>query len=981
MNAKKQVSAMWPQIIFLCQQDLLELQKKQDEMKPKRLELSRVMALQAEIAEEYAAIADDIARYQEQWRYLTKAAEDTGRDCIALSEQWEILEAEYQNGLQKQQMVTPQMAELKQEINRLLTDKQDTETVISQNLAQKQKITAQLTQVAEFAAVTQQTEKLQEIVVIQEKELQTLELKKRNLLKLLSLLTDNKPDSYVLLTGDRSEQEAVVARYHHYLQQFAAVVQKVASQDQARINQCLNQDINLLLDRINTINYRQIDLKTTEADMISELHQLTEVLIGTAEDYGWTTGLCKSASQSVVISYQNIRCLRNEVNDLLWTAPPEMLARIGLGTQWKKTLFALISKAKAMEQQISVPGTLQQQTTTEFENILLDCCHLTQRLYDACYRQLLECGHLLEQSYNQIQEKLAVSTKQLLGCSKQVQSLTAQINAKADTNESGLQEKLDKMESSLHLAAKKLHDQEAMIEERQRILRENGIMPAQFSLDDLARQLDKAKQQWQAQISKLTETHPRLLDLRETIALAYRTLEKLSADTGNLSRKYDSLTAQLAEAAAEFNEIKISLTTEWINRIRTIQEQPELTGSSDAVPAGAVSDTADDVARNIITGQDGLILLETREWLLPVAVWNMEFSLKGLRRCTLLEEFIIKCLACGLDKLKDQQAIASLLHVAERVVEQCLSELERFAVVSKDENNDNGLYELTAEGRNVYHTNMLPIAPVHKVEIGFNAQYELIRSGPKTAGKCCNERCLPLFRHYNEQEEQGLRVDFYIDKEQADFIARNLLHEWYTPRPENYEAELSEPPNQEERCPRFGEIWLYDVIEHQVLCRVWDFEQQAFCEKLAAALSLLEGEHRLKQVQREEISVDQPYQLLRQLEKQLQDDCLADESECLAWFAALLRLSEYTGIREILAGEALDKVMADHSGAMLCKLLSVYVTTDVYELGFPRLLAWLMQGKNHDELILWLEELYRRDPQAYRKVTAVYRTLPGKANI
>ncbi|WP_176215410.1 AAA domain-containing protein [Sporomusa malonica] len=358
LNEDKVVDTWLNQITSLCQQDVLDMRQEQEQAERMRLELARLAKRQAEIQKEYAETADGITRYNEQRQELTKIEDELQRECGALV---------------------------------LLSDQ---------------------------AALAKQSEKLQDAVAAQVSELQRLNEEKQNLVKCLSLLTERKPDSYVLLNSNRENQIIAVEQYRQYLIEFAAVAQKAYRQKNTSEDSFFNQDISLLLDRINTIKQRQYDLVSIEEDTINELQQISQVLIDTAREYGWSTSLLRSETQDVVVNCQSISRLRDRANELLWASPPIILARLGFCTEWKKTLFDLIIKAKAMVQLVNSPGTLLEQTTTEIENILLECHYLTQRIYEACYKHLLTCGHWLDRSYNHVQAGLVDLTRQLQSTNK-----------------------------------------------------------------------------------------------------------------------------------------------------------------------------------------------------------------------------------------------------------------------------------------------------------------------------------------------------------------------------------------------------------------------------------------------------------------------------------------------------------------------------------------------------------------------------------
>lgn len=973
------------QIVILCQQDLLELQKKQEETASMQLELASLTKRQDEIIAECTVISDKITSDDEQWRKLAQCEHKVQRDSETLKARHEALQAEYHKIVNELKTGLPRPTSADEEENQLFAAQFETEAVIAQNLMKREAVTVQLTCLSKLADLEQQNEKLQATIITREFELQRIEAEKTKLVNALSLLIEHKQDAYVLLSGKREEQVIAVTKYNQDLTEFVTVVQQVACQAQAPVDHFLNQDINRLLELINILKQRQYDLKSSEFDKINQLHELAYVLNDMAKDYGLTIGDLQSDPKAVVVNYQSISHLRQETNDLLWVTPPGILTKLGLCAQWKKTLLDLLIKAKSMEELADSPAVLREQTVAEIDKVLLECRHLTQRIYEACYRQLLDCGRSLEHAYNQCQEELAALTQQLLSSRKETQVLKAQMNPNIVDDVLELQQSLGKIEHMLEQARCKLQQQKSVLAERQGLLQEKDIVAVpcqreqQSKLEDLSRQVGNIEKQRTDNTNKLQENRQHLIELETVITVAGAKLEKLVCEQDIISTRIKTIATQLADSVNSDNKIRVFLLKDWISRIQKVQYQPEcnagmtdiVSGVTPAVRLGEKFLEVENVAQHIVSEQAGLVLLETREWQLPVALISVEFRLDGYRRFNLVEEFIMKCISCGLAELCSQQGIGNLLRVEEVVVSYYLSELVGCQLLSECEAGGVRKYELTGKGRKVVINGLFAVTPRSgAVVIAANAQYELIVTCKQLADDLW-EQSLPVFRYSNKQEELALRSYFQIEDEDAKDIAQERIKEWHTADLEEYKTIIYDAQRKQDSCLRFGEIWIYDAINNQIFCHVWNFDQQAFCPKLEFVLNLLEGEQRFKKVQAAYLQG----LYLEKLEAQLLSDYLVDEAQCITWFYAMLRLSEHSYIREILAEEALKKVTAIHSDRTLFKLLAIYVKVDEYEFGFSHLLVWLAgKQESHSKLIYWLDKLRTRNPKAYRKITTTYKT-------
>lgn len=561
----------------LCQQDLTAFCQEQAAAEQVRLELPELIEQQTRLQLACRTVTAQITQYTAQGRELARLERELQRDNV-LAEQARLLTGQAVN--------PPAKAAGDIQLDSLQTARRETETVMAHLQAEREEIVQQLNAWAEWTAWLKQTEKLRAAVLERETELQSLETEKQRLVKCLSQLTAHKPQEPVFLGNKREEQTSLISQYSQYLLEFVQVAQRIQRQDYAPANPFLGQDITLLLARTDILKQRQADLKATEAEKLAELHELSRVLTDTANDYGWTTSLLKPDTQGVVATYHNISCLRNEANDLLWTPPPGILARLGFNSQWKKALLALISRAKAMEQLAAIPGSLREQTITEIDNLLLECRYLTHRVYEACYKHLLACGNALDRSCHRIQDELAAAISAVEKLNRQDRISQSPAGVHAENRELDLRRNLAKVEGKLQQAQSELKRLETAALERQPLAPAAGGVvtagPAQHqALSGLAGELAEAEQRLQAQTGKLAETSRQLAELQAMAALAQNKLAELKREeqavTGTITASNATLAAWESRSAAA--GVKTALATEWLKRMQEISpaESCELT--------------------------------------------------------------------------------------------------------------------------------------------------------------------------------------------------------------------------------------------------------------------------------------------------------------------------------------------------------------------------------------------------------------------
>ena len=262
------------------------------------------------------------------------------------------------------------------------------------------------------------------------------------------------------------------------------------------------------------------------------------------------------------------------------------------------------------------------------------------------------------------------------------------------------------------------------------------------------------------------------------------------------------------------------------------------------------SEEINSIARDMAR-QPGMILLETRTWLLPVAVVAVDFGWGSCRRWNLIEEFVLRCIASGLTELAVCPGIAGLLHLDAVFIERCLAELlrQRLLVVQR-EIAGQSFYELTEAGLETCRTGRVPVTPGREsVLIICNAQYEFMdTAGRHMEAADYSGPCWPLFRYHNREEELALRQDFIPAGQEAVRTAQTQMTVWHGDNWPDSVTETLAPRREEDQNRPFGEIWLYDAVHKQVFCRVWDFAGKSFCGQLENVLNSLEAKHRLAQV-------------------------------------------------------------------------------------------------------------------------------------
>lgn len=580
------VTGLWlNRIAALCRQDLLAAQEKHREAEQIHLELDRLAKRQTEMKQEYASVLDKISGYQKRWQELSALVAEVGQDCQALQDQQTALTGERVQILSQQQNDCPRLIAIAAKIERLTADKQETQAVIADNLTRKEELEAWLAQAAKLAALDQQSWQLEGAILAKQGRLQQLEPERQRLVKDLSLLAAYEPDDYVWLRGSREEQLLAVAEYHQYLSNLVNAAGRIISQEQAE-TAFVDQDFALLRERIQIIKERQSDLKSTEKAALDQLEKLAKVLTDTAEDYGWSADLLKLDNQPMTVTYHSINCLREETNNLLWASPPEFVVKLGFGAQWKRTLLDLAKRAKTMQQLVGTPGSLHQQSITEIEHILLECRHAAQRVYEASYRLLIACGQQLDKSAAQITDEMTACIKELEECKQAARALTAELDFADAAEANTWQQRLEETESALQAARSLLENQEALLTELQQQRQLLDTTEKQHyerylvQMADITRQLGDTGNLLKVRTAVLAKSEQHLADVTHLLNLSQHKLDELAVEQEAASQKSQELSAQLETSLKGFDAVRVTLLTEWINRL----QQDKTAGQDDLKP-------------------------------------------------------------------------------------------------------------------------------------------------------------------------------------------------------------------------------------------------------------------------------------------------------------------------------------------------------------------------------------------------------------
>jgi hypothetical protein len=221
----------------------------------------------------------------------------------------------------------------------------------------------------------------------------------------------------------------------------------------------------------------------------------------------------------------------------------------------------------------------------------------------------------------------------------------------------------------------------------------------------------------------------------------------------------------------------------------------------------------------------GLQVIATNSWHLPVVKQKVTYTLSSQRKMTILEEYILKAALLDISEGMNIPLISNLLGLDEVFIEACIADLNAKNVINKDVLP---LIELTETGKKYFERGMVPdTTTTEEIEYfvdrkfgmfytkvkqdnayGIYANYEVINSSIENIKKFINRNFI-----VNVGKEQGKVIEHpELGKYITSFISAQTIEKSQT---------------------LMSEIWVYDIVDDKVFCRIWDHSKGVFRSDIA----------------------------------------------------------------------------------------------------------------------------------------------------
>ena len=235
--------------------------------------------------------------------------------------------------------------------------------------------------------------------------------------------------------------------------------------------------------------------------------------------------------------------------------------------------------------------------------------------------------------------------------------------------------------------------------------------------------------------------------------------------------------------------------------------------------------TSDFIIDKIENEMMGLQVVAVNQWNLPVVKQKVTYTLSSQRKMTILEEYVMKFAMLEMVEDADISLVSTMLGLDEVFVNACVVELCAKKML---EETVLPVIKLTNAGVEYFERGMVPdettteeityyIDPkfgksyatiVKDDNYGLYSGYETIHRSMENIKKYINRRFI-----VSVGKEQGKVIEHpELGKRISSFVAVKTLEKAQT---------------------LMSEIWVYDVVDSKVFCRVWDHAKGTFRQDIA----------------------------------------------------------------------------------------------------------------------------------------------------
>jgi hypothetical protein len=205
-----------------------------------------------------------------------------------------------------------------------------------------------------------------------------------------------------------------------------------------------------------------------------------------------------------------------------------------------------------------------------------------------------------------------------------------------------------------------------------------------------------------------------------------------------------------------------------------------------------------------------------KQWSLPTFKYEISIGISKSRPFNIIEEFIIKIALSGIKETIDQGFVSNLLGLDEIFVDKYASDLANKNVIDRE------------IGKEYFNKGLVPVDLIYeKVDVYFDSLFKSLyhKSGEVNRLPTLKEARMIEFSELGLREE----IEKHLNKQVINNLGKRtgIIFERDDLGQKIIDISASERYIEHGRA-NFIEIWIYDIVEDKLFCRVWDEIQEIY---------------------------------------------------------------------------------------------------------------------------------------------------------
>ncbi len=235
--------------------------------------------------------------------------------------------------------------------------------------------------------------------------------------------------------------------------------------------------------------------------------------------------------------------------------------------------------------------------------------------------------------------------------------------------------------------------------------------------------------------------------------------------------------------------------------------------------------TSDFIIDKIENEMMGLQVVAVNQWNLPVTKQRVTYTLSSQRKMTILEEFVMKFAVLGLAENADISLVSTLLGLDEVFVNACVAELSAKKMLDE---TILPVIKLTETGGEYFERGMVPDKTTTEEII-----YYIDRKFGMSYAEIIKDDAYGLYAGYETINQSMDDIKKYINRNFIVSVGKEQGKVIEHPELGKRISSLASVKTLEKTQTLMSEIWVYDIIDGKVFCRVWDHAKGIFRQDIA----------------------------------------------------------------------------------------------------------------------------------------------------